>query len=121
MPTDSALTHPPQTLFSGQTETTATGVMLLHGRSARVTVAVIGVGTLSTGVVTIEEAYYTGDDPASAYTGTWSPITTVTASTLTGGAQTIVHITGSVWALRARISTTVTGSGGSVSCVAWSN
>jgi hypothetical protein len=109
----------PQVLFTAQTATTANGIFYISGLCARATVAIIGAGTLSTGVVTIEEAYYTPQ--GSPYAGTWSPITTVTASTLTGGAHTVIHIAASIWALRVRISTTVTGAGGSITAVAWGN
>ena len=109
----------PQTLLSAQTTVTQEASILFKGQTARATVAVIGAGTIDAGVLTIEEAYFA--EPAIGYSGTWSLITTVDLTTLTGGKQAIVHITGSVWALRTRISTGVTGSGGSVTTVAWGN
>jgi len=108
----------PSTLIDTQTATTNSGILLLRGQCERVTVAVIGAGTTSSGVVTIEEAYY--DPNGLVYAGTWGPIATVNASDVSGGKQLITHITGSVWALRVRISTVI-GGGGTVSVVAWGN
>jgi hypothetical protein len=64
-----------------------------------------GAGTISGGTIIIEEA----SDPTFA--GTWSQIQSITASALTGGAEQIVHIAGLVRALRARISSDITGGG----------
>ncbi len=111
--------HLPVKLLSAQTTDEQEASVLFKGQTARVTVAVQCAGTIDAGVVTIEEAY-TGEDTAG-YTGTWSLITTVDLTTLTGGKQAIVHVAGSVWALRTRISTGVTGSGGSVTTWAWGN
>lgn len=72
----------------------------------RVTVYLCGSGTVSGGTVVVEEAH---DD---AYTGTWSEIETVTASNLNGAALA-VHVDGFVGAVRARVSSAITG-GGSV-------
>lgn len=71
-------------------------------------VIVKGTGTISGGTISIEEA------DTVDYAGTWSVITTVTASGLTGGAIQVVHIDGLIRALRARISAEITG-GGSIS------
>lgn len=59
-----------------------------------------GAGT-NAGVFTIESAH------DNTYTGTWAPLATVTWSA--ASKQDIVQITGVHMALRARISTTVTG------------
>lgn len=98
------------------------GQLVLSGKTARVTFALQSTGTTSGGAITLEEAYF---DPAvlagEDYTGTWSTIgTAISASTFTGGAQVIVHAIGSYWAVRARISSNITG-GGSVSVWAWGN
>lgn len=94
------------------------GVMYFAGQVARATVILQSSGTTSGGAISIEEAYY---DPANGvYGGTWSVIQSVNASTFTGGAQVVVHITGSVWAIRARISSNITG-GGSISAWAYGN
>lgn len=81
-----------------------------------VTVWVKGVGTTSSGVITIEEADY--DVAADGmYTGTWSPITTVNAADVSGGAQKAVHLTVANYRwLRPRISTVI-GGGGTVAVV----
>lgn len=109
----------PQTLQSLAT-TGNGGILLVRGQCERVTVVLQSNGTTSGGAVTIEEAYYDPNGPV--YSGTWSAIgSAINASSFTGGAQSIVHIIGySVWALRVRISDTITG-GGSVTVVAWGN
>ncbi len=110
----------PNTLISAQTATTASGIMLLYGQCARLTVVVQGAGTIDAGAVTIEEAYYDPNGPV--YAGTWSVIGSPIAGTsVTGGKQLVTHVVGSFWAVRVRISTTVTGSGGAVTVVAWGN
>ena len=84
----------------------------------QITVYVTGAGTTSSGVITLEEAdFEPSTAAASLYAGTWSSITTVNASDVTGGAQKAVHFTaGSYMWVRARISTVI-GGGGSVSAV----
>lgn len=70
-------------------------------------------GTTSGGTVSLEEADY--DPTSGTYSGTWSVITAINASTFTGGAQTAYHIQASAMAVvRARISSNITG-GGTVS------
>lgn len=80
---------------------------------------VTGTGTTSSGVITFEEADYS-DEPynnAVPYTGTWSSITTVNASDVTGGAQKAIHFTVAAYGwVRARISTAI-GGGGSITVV----
>jgi hypothetical protein len=73
-----------------------------------INVAVAGTGTISSGVITIEEA------ATPDYAGTWSAISTVSGTTVTGGAVAVSRITGYVRAIRARVSTAIAG-GGSVS------
>ena len=72
-------------------------------------------GTLSTGVLTIEEADY---DPNSgpAYGGAWSEITTIDLTALSAGiAQAAYHAPTAAYAwVRVRISTDVTGTNGGV-------
>lgn len=75
---------------------------------------VTGIGTTSSGVITLEEAHI---NPATAntYAGAWSAITTVNASDVTGGAQKAVHLSPSSYShVRAHI-TTVIGGGGTIS------
>ncbi len=75
-----------------------------------VAVAVQGDGTTSSGVVTIEEAVYGNGVPQ--YTGTWSVITTVNASDVTGGAQSVIHLQRAAFShIRTRISTVIGGGG----------
>lgn len=62
-------------------------------------------GTTSGGVITIEEA------PTADFAGTWSSLTTVNASDFTGGATKEVHVEGILSAVRARISSNITGGG----------
>jgi hypothetical protein len=83
-----------------------------------VSVYVIGTGTTSSGVVTIEEAdmnpAHLAADP---YTGTWSEIATVNASDVSGSKQKAVHLPRGAYAfVRTRISTVI-GGGGSISTV----
>lgn len=70
-------------------------------------------GTISAGVLTIEEADY---EPgyAAPYNGTWSLISTIDLTTLTGATkQTVTHLQVSGYGIiRVRLSTTVTGGGG---------
>lgn len=75
-----------------------------------------GNGTTSSGVITIEEADWDAlhDQPFSS---TWSVITTVNASDVSGGVQKAVHLATASYAfVRARISTVI-GGGGSVTVI----
>ncbi len=68
-----------------------------------------GAGTITGGTIIIEEAL----DPD--YAGTWSQITSIAASGLTGGAEQVIHLVdATLGSVRARISSNITG-GGSVS------
>lgn len=113
----------PELLIDAQdtaADATAQGILLLLGQCSQVTVVLQSDDTTSGGTIVIEEAYYTPTD--KPYTGTWSQIgSTINASAFTGGAQQVIHIVGySIWALRVRIATDITG-GGSISCWAWGN
>jgi hypothetical protein len=73
-----------------------------------------GAGTTSSGVLTIEEADY---DPNTQvpYGGTWSTITTLNASDVTGGVTKAYHFPAAAYSwVRVRISTAI-GGGGSLS------
>jgi hypothetical protein len=86
------------------------GKAVFCGEFGMVAVAVQGNGTTSSGVVTIEEAVY--EVETGQYTGTWSAITTVNASDVTGGAQSIIHLQRAAWSwIRTRISTVIGGGG----------
>jgi hypothetical protein len=77
-------------------------------------------GTTSGGTVILEEADFGPTDVP--YTGTWSQIASVSASTFTGSAQLAYHVTApTAFAfIRARIGSTITG-GGTVTIVLRAN
>lgn len=90
--------------------TSGTSAAIEPGQRDSLTIAIIGNGTIASGVVTIEEAYQV---PGTTYAGTWSTLTTVTASALTGGAQQLVHLSPTaLMSVRVRISTSIGGGGG---------
>ena len=85
----------------------------VRGRT-HLTFYVIGNGTTSSGVITLDESVFVGDQP---YGGTPSAITTVNASTVTGDNQSAIHVAvGAYGWVRARISTAI-GGGGTISVV----
>lgn len=100
------------TLLSGVTtgSSTALGTGTMPNCRETAVYVVWGAGT-NAGVVTIESSY------DSAYTGTWASLATSTWAS--ASKQDIVQITGIHGALRARVSTTVTG--GTVSVFAICN
>lgn len=78
------------------------------------TAYVKGTGTTSSGTVVIETADY---DPKAepVYSGTWSELTTVNASDVSGGAVKAVSFTARAYCMvRHRIGTSI-GGGGTVS------
>ncbi len=102
------------------TEPSATGIALgvTTGTSRPIDMAQHGIvafyftsiGTTSGGTILIEEADYT--DSTQPYSGTWSQVTSISASTFTGGAQIAYHVTDCAYGfLRVRISSTITGGG----------
>lgn len=92
------------TLLAPVTTGTGLGVAVpITSKNPRV--HIIGAGTISGGTLIIEEAL----DPS--YSGTWSQLLSVTASSLTGGAEQVLHILGTLSAIRARISSNITGGG----------
>lgn len=78
----------------------------------QLTAFLTSIGTTSGGTILLEEADW---DPSKdlPYAGTWSTITTFTASSFTGGAQSVFHTTApAVFAfVRFRISVAITGGG----------
>jgi len=105
-----------QTLANGKVlqnaATTGNGVVVdLKGEVRETTLYIIGSAGVGAGAIQLE----TADDVA--YAGTWaaigSPVTVVAS------AQLIVQKTGCLRAVRARISTTVTG--GTVTCKLYGN
>jgi len=109
LPTNPMILQNAQTTGNG-------GVLMLNGLVEQLNVFLFSTGTTSGGTVSIEEAYW---DPANPqFSGTWSVIAAVNASTFTGGASVMLHYPGGFWAVRCRISSNITG-GGSISAVAW--
>ncbi len=69
-----------------------------------------GIGTTSGGTILIEEADWGPQEPP--YTGTWSQIASIAASSVTGNQQLATHPENSVYGwVRARISSPITGGG----------
>lgn len=64
-----------------------------------------GNGTTSGGTIVIEEA----QDPL--FSGTWSLLQTVQATTITASAEQVIHIWGTISAIRARVTSNITGGG----------
>jgi hypothetical protein len=82
-----------------------------------VSVYITGTGTTSSGVVTVETADYDPQSVTNGYAGTWSAVTTINASDVTGGAQKLVALTTASYAfIRTRVTTAI-GGGGSISTV----
>jgi hypothetical protein len=101
---------------SGTGASTGTGgILQLNGQCARVTFVVEATTGTTTGAVSLEEAYWNPAQPA--YAGIWSQIQSVSVTT---GAQTVVHVQASAWAVRARITTAI-GATGTVNVWAWGN
>jgi len=108
--------YTPVVVLNEQSADETSGIVLFGGLTQNTTIIIEGAGTTSSGVITIEEAYYPAPGP---YTGTWSLVTTVNASDVTGGAQKAIHVVNwSFWALRIRISTVI-GGGGTISATVW--
>lgn len=73
------------------------------------------IGTTSGGTILIEEADFS--DQERDFSGTWSQIASIAASSFTGGAQVAYHITDCSYGyVRVRISAAITG-GGSITAV----
>lgn len=87
--------------------TTGTSVTVgVNGRSREHVFYIYGAGTVTAGAVTIEEAH------SASYSGTWDAV--ASAVTVVSSTVDTVRVTGCFGALRARVSTNVTG-GGNVS------
>lgn len=72
----------------------------------QITITFESIGTTSGGTLLIEEA------ARANYTGTWSQIASVSASSFTGGAATSYHLGPNAFAVvRVRISSAITGGG----------
>lgn len=93
--------------FLQDRQTSGTGkTMMPIGSTKDICITYMGNGTTSGGTVLLEES----DDPQ--YTGTWSLIETVLASSVTGNQKSCHHVrVGAGNYTRARISSAITGSG----------
>jgi hypothetical protein len=92
--------------------TTGTSQPIAMQRPGSLSIYLTSIGTTSGGTVLTEEADY-DPDKDNPYSGTWSTISSVAASTFTGGAQVAIHIVGPVayGFIRVRISSAITGGG----------
>jgi hypothetical protein len=83
---------------------------------SNISIYVTGADTTSSGVITIETADYDVTNAADTiYAGTWSPITTVNASDVSGGKQKVITVSNVAYTwVRTRVSTVIAG-GGTVS------
>lgn len=97
--------------FTGVSADETYSVWVQPGQYDRAAIVVIGNGTISGGVVSIQEAFWT--ETQAPYTGTPSLVTTVTASDVSGGAQEVVHIApNALFPIRVGITTAIAGGGG---------
>lgn len=94
------------------------GTLPIQGTCSEFTLSIQGTGTITAGAISIEEAYYPNNEPQ--YSGTWSVITSVPYTSFNANNQVIVHVVGSFWNIRARISTPIAG-GGTVTVATWGN
>lgn len=112
------VSSPKQTLLLGTRSSTASGTSSFTGVTTgtsqpiampafdEIAIYFESVGTTSGGTLLIEEA------SRSDYTGTWSTISTVAASSFTGGTQIAYHVSPNIYAfVRVRISSDITGGG----------
>jgi len=86
--------------------TGTSAAVAVRGQGREVSCYIYGSGTIAGGAVQFEEAH------DEAYTGTWAAIGT--PQTVVDATVKVVHSTGCVGAVRARVSTNITG-GGTVS------
>ncbi len=90
--------------------TTGTSQPIFYPAQGIVTFYLRSIGTTSGGTILIEEADWGPNE--QPYSGTWSQVASIAASSFTGGAQIAYHVTDSSYRyLRVRISSTITGGG----------
>jgi len=90
--------------------TSGTSVAFKRAGFGILTFAFRSLGTTSGGTLIIEEADWLDDEVP--YSGTWSQIASVAASSFTGTAQILYHISNSAYGyVRVRISSNITGGG----------
>ena len=98
-----------QTLLSAATSGTSLSVDVSQFKNW--TVVFQSNGTTSGGTILVEEAYWPSTE--QDYTGTWSLLYTMSASTFSGGAQVALHYgnNNTYRRVRVRISSNITGGG----------
>ena len=90
--------------------TTGTSQPIDRSAHGILTIYLRSIGTTSGGTIIIEEADWGPNE--QPYSGTWSQIASISASSFTGGAQFAQHITDSSYGwIRVRISSAITGGG----------
>lgn len=96
--------------------TTGTSIPLDLRSHGIISLYLRSIGTTSGGTILVEEADW--GDFEFPYSGTWSQMASIAASSFTGGVQIAYHITdSSVGWVRVRISSAITG-GGTITAVA---
>lgn len=104
------------TTGAGGTGNQSTSQPILREVDNIISIYLRSIGTTSGGIVLIEEADW--GPLEQTYSGTWSQVQSIAASTFTGGAQLAVHITAASYGwVRVRISSAITG-GGTITAVA---
>ena len=95
--------------------TTGTSVPFFARVDGIIAIILRSVGATTGGTILIEEADW--GPLEQVYSGTWSQIQSIAASSFTGGAQVVIHISDSSYRyIRVRISSAITG-GGTVTAV----
>jgi hypothetical protein len=90
--------------------TTGTSQPIEQAGAGVLSIFLRSVGATTGGTVLIEEADWGALE--QPYSGTWSVIKTILASSFTGGAQVATHVSNSAYGyVRVRISSTITGGG----------
>jgi len=102
------------TLINAASADETIGTISCDGNVSNLRFDIIGVGTTSSGVITLACAH------DKTYAGTWSTLTTVNASDVSGGAVKSVFAQGCFDAIQARISTII-GGGGTITVIVTGN
>lgn len=90
--------------------TTGTSAPIVRQDDGILSIYLRSIDTTSGGTILIEEADW--GQWENPYSGTWSQIASIAASSFTGGAQTAYHITDCAYGyVRVRISAAITGGG----------
>lgn len=95
--------------------TTGTSIPVKAEGYGVITIYLRSIGTTSGGTILIEEADWS--EKEAIYSGTWSQIASIAASSFTGGVQSANHVSNSAYGyIRVRISSAITG-GGTITAV----